>query len=156
MSLIPPRTSRSPVALEDCRLARAIELIGDRWSLLILRSAMYGVRRFDDFQEELGCPRTVLSGRLKALETSGLLTKKAYRESGKRARSEYVLSQMGGDLLPVLIALTQWGDAWLAGGDPAPISFTAGPEKRPAHVAFVDAGGQEVSPAQVRVKLRRG
>lgn len=156
MSLIPPRTSRSPVELGDCRLARAIDLIGDRWSLLILRSAMYGVRRFDDFQDELGCPRTVLSGRLKALEEGGLLQKKPYREPGKRARSEYVLSPMGADLLPVLIALTQWSDSWLAAGEPAPISFTAGPDKRPAHVAFVDAGGQEVPPEQVRVKLRRG
>lgn len=156
MSLIPPRTSRSPIELDDCRLARAIDLIGDRWSLLILRSAMYGVRRFDDFQDELGCPRTVLSGRLKALEENGLLKKMPYREPGKRARSEYVLSPMGADLLPVLIALTQWGDTWLAADEPAPISFTAGREKRPARVAFVDAAGQEVPPAQVRVKLRRG
>lgn len=156
MSLIPPRTSRSPVDLEDCRLARAIELIGDRWSLLILRSAMYGVRRFDDFQDELGCPRTVLSGRLKALEEGGLLARKPYQEPGRRARSEYVLSPMGADLLPVLMALTQWSDEWLASGEPAPISFTAGPDKRPAHVAFVDSDGQEVPAKQIRVKLRRG
>ena len=69
-------------------LARAIELIGDRWTLLILRSALYGVRRFDDFQEELGTPRTVLSSRLNDLVDAGLLDKKPYKLKGRRARSE--------------------------------------------------------------------
>lgn len=156
MSIIPPRTSKSPVSTEDCRLARAINLIGDRWSLLILRSALYGVRRFDDFQTELGCPRTVLSGRLKQLAEADLLTREPYREPGKRARSEYVLTEKGADLLPVLIALTQWGDRWLGDGAPPPISFADGMSKSPAHVAFVDDVGREVPIDRLRAKLRRG
>ena len=156
MTLIPPRTSRSPVSPEDCRLAQTIDLVGDRWSLLILRSAMYGVRRFDDFQTELGCPRTVLSGRLKAMEADGLLGRQPYREPGKRARHEYVLTDKGAALLPALIALTQWGDSWLGGDVPAPISFADARTKAPAHVAFVGEDGKEVPPEHLRVKLRRG
>ena len=68
-----PLVRRSPVPPDTCNLAKAIDLIGDRWTLLILRAALYGVRRFDDFQSELGCPRTVLSGRLKKLVDAGLL-----------------------------------------------------------------------------------
>ena len=90
-----PRARRSPVPLDRCSLAKTVELIGDRWSLLILRSALYGVRRFDDFQTELGAPRTVLSGRLKKLSEDGLLDKQGYKEPGKRTRNEYVLSKKG-------------------------------------------------------------
>lgn len=156
MALIPPRTSKSPVPPEDCRLTRTIYLIGDRWSLLILRSAMYGVRRFDDFQNELGCPRTVLSGRLKALSQDGLLAKKPYQEAGRRTRHEYVLTEKGSDLLPALIALTQWGDTWLSDGEPAPISFADSVTKRSARVAFVGEDGEAVPIDRLRVKLRRG
>lgn len=155
MSLIPPRTSKSPVPIADCRLARTIDLIGDRWTLLILRSALYGVRRFDDFQAELGCPRTVLSGRLKALEEAGLLTRRTYREAGKRARDEYVLSECGAELQTSLIALTQWGDTWLAGEEPAPISFVHAASRQPVRAAFVDESGNEVALAELRARLRK-
>jgi DNA-binding HxlR family transcriptional regulator len=63
-----PLARRSPVQPDACNLAKAIDVVGDRWILLILRAALYGVRRFDDFQAELACPRTVLSGRLKKLD----------------------------------------------------------------------------------------
>lgn len=155
MSLIPPRTSKSPVPIADCRLARTIDLIGDRWTLLILRSALYGVRRFDDFQAELGCPRTVLSGRLKALEEAGLLKRQSYREAGKRARHEYVLSPSGAELQTALIALTQWGDAWLSGNEPAPITFVQSATRQPVRAAFVDEQGSEVTLVEMRARLRK-
>ena len=81
-----PRAQKSPIPLDICHLAKAIEILGDRWTLLILRGALFGVRRFDDFQKELEIPRTVLSGRLKKLVDHGVLTKQAYKEDGKRAR----------------------------------------------------------------------
>ena len=149
-----PLARRSPVPPESCNLSRAIELIGDRWTLMILRAALYGVRRFDDFQAELGCPRTVLSGRLKQLVESGLLTKQAYKVSGKRARPEYVLSAMGLSLRPILIGLTQWGDVWLGKGESPPISFTKAGTKSAIRAAFVDADGREVRPDQIRAVLR--
>jgi len=117
---------------------------------------MYGVRRFDDFQGELGCPRTVLSGRLKALSQDGLLERRPYQEAGKRTRDEYVLTEKGSDLLPALIALTQWGDAWLSDGEPAPISFADSATKGAARVAFVGENGEAVPIDRLRVKLRKG
>ena len=105
--MLPPRTRRSPVAPDRCNLSRAITLIGDKWNLMILRSALYGVRRFDDFQSELGAPRTILSGRLKKLVENGLLETRQYREEGSRARKEYILTDKGNGLRPILIALTQ-------------------------------------------------
>ncbi|MEO0883838.1 MAG: helix-turn-helix domain-containing protein [Pseudomonadota bacterium] len=151
--MTPPRTRRSPVPLEQCNLARAIELIGDKWNLMILRSALYGVRRFEDFHAELGVPRTVLSGRLKALVDNGLLMGQTYKEPGRRSRQEYVLTDRGQDLRGILIALTQWGDRWLADGD-APISFT---EKAGGAVrtGFVNETGQEVGPEELRIVLRK-
>ncbi len=149
-----PLARRSPVAPENCNLARAIDIIGDRWTLLILRAALYGVRRFDDFQAELRCPRTVLSGRLGRLVEAGLLMRRPYKTPGKRARPEYVLSEMGLSLRPVLIALTQWGDIWLGRGEVPPVSFTQIGSKQPIRAAFVDAEGREVRPDQIRAVLR--
>lgn len=149
-----PLVRRSPVPPDTCNLAKAIDLIGDRWTLLILRAALYGVRRFDDFQSELGCPRTVLSGRLKRLVDAGLLTKKSYKAPGKRARPEYVLSAIGLSLRPILIGLTQWGDAWLGQGEAPLISFTRAGSKSAIRAAFVDVEGREVRPDQIRPVLR--
>lgn len=120
---------------------------------MILRSALYGVRRFDDFQAELGAPRTVLSGRLKRLVRSGLLEPTEYREEGRRPRKEYVLTAQGNALRPILISLTQWGDDWLDGTD-APISFT---QKTGGAVraGFVGADGREVPVGELRIVLRK-
>ena len=82
-----PLVRRSPVAAKHCNLARSFELIGDRWSLLILRSALYGVRRFDDFQADLDIPRSVLSNRLAGLVETGIMERREYREDGQRARA---------------------------------------------------------------------
>ncbi len=150
-----PLSHQSPVSLSACHLAKAIDTIGDRWTLLILRSALFGVRRFDDFQRELGAPRTVLSGRLKALTQNGILEKRMYKTEGKRARPEYVLTKTGMALRPVLIALTQWSDDCLSQGKPPPLSFTDAASRQPIKVAFVDTSGRKVPPSQMRVALRR-
>ena len=156
MSTAPPRATKSPVPIADCRLAAAIDIIGERWTLLILRAAMYGVRRFDDFQAELGCPRTVLSGRLKKLTEAGLMARRPYREPGKRERHEYVLTPAGRALQPALVSLTQWGDSHLAGGAPGPVGFADAETRSPVRAGFVDREGREVAPERLRVKLRRG
>src|SRR5437868_12585637 len=93
-----PLIRRSPVAMRDCNLARSFELIGDRWTLLILRSALYGIRRFEDFQTDLDIPRSVLSNRLAGLVESGLMEKREYREKAQRTRIEYPLTKMGATL----------------------------------------------------------
>lgn len=150
-----PRAQRSPVPLEICHLAKAIDAIGDRWSLLILRASLFGVRRFDDYQRELGIPRTVLSGRLRKLVDQGVLTKQPYKEAGKRARPEYVLTDAGEALRPVLMALTQWGDDWMSDGAPAPLTFTHAKNRQKVRPGFVDEDGKETRMSEMRVSLRR-
>nr|WP_070960473.1 helix-turn-helix domain-containing protein [Hyphomonas sp. Mor2] len=150
-----PRAPRSPVPLDICHLAKAIEAIGDRWSLLILRSSLFGVRRFDDYQKELGIPRTVLSGRLSQLVKADVMAKQSYKEEGKRARPEYVLTEAGEALRPVLMALTQWGDDWLSEGAAPPISFTHAKSRQRVRPGFVDEEGKETKMSEMRVSLRR-
>lgn len=149
----PPRARRSPVTPEACSLARAIDLIGERWTLLILRAALFGVRRFDDFQKELGCPRTVLSNRLGRLAEAGLMDRQPYREPGKRTRTEYVLTARGQALQPTLIQLTLWGDGMLADG-PAPLRFRDRDSRQILRAALVDEAGREVPAERVRTAIR--
>lgn len=103
-----------PAALSRCGMARAALLLGDKWTLLVVREALYGVTRFDAMQANLGVPRTVLSDRLKRLVTAGVLTKRLYKEPGARARHRYVLTPMGVDLALPLMALMQWGERHLS------------------------------------------
>jgi len=149
-----PLSRRSPVPPKDCNLAKSIDLIGDRWTLLILRSAMFGLRRFDDFQTELGIPRTVLSGRLKALIDGGVMAKQSYKAEGKRARPEYILTEMGEALQPALMALMQWGDSQFADGD-GPMSFSHKTHRGKVRTGYVDDAGREVLPHQLRIAIRR-
>src|SRR5437899_1397547 len=102
---------------ENCSIARTLEVVGEKWTLLVLREAFYGTRRFDDFQRAVGCARNVLSARLTTLVEHEILRREPYREPGARARDEYRLTEKGFELFPVLLALLQWGDRWTA--DPA-------------------------------------
>jgi DNA-binding HxlR family transcriptional regulator len=95
----------------NCSLVRSLEVVGERWTLLIIRDAFYGVRRFGEFAEHLGIPRTVLSDRLNDLVENGVLSKT--RAPG-RARSEYELTQTGRELWPIVHGLIRWGDQHLA------------------------------------------
>lgn len=104
------------VPLDDCGLARAVTVIGDRWTLLVLREAHYGVTRFDEMRADLEIPKAALSSRLKGLVDEELLERRPYREEGSRTRDEYVLTPKGRALLPALIALMQWGDRYASTG----------------------------------------
>ncbi|HEX4246487.1 MAG TPA: helix-turn-helix domain-containing protein [Pseudonocardia sp.] len=111
------------VTMSPCPIARAVELVGDRWTLLILRNATYGVTRFDEFRAGLGIADNVLSNRLSRLVEAGLLTRVPYRTSG-RAREEYRLTPAGADLTPVLGALAEWGSRHTSPDEPAePMRF---------------------------------
>jgi DNA-binding HxlR family transcriptional regulator len=105
---------RFDYSAENCSIARTLEVVGEKWSLLIMREAFYGVRRFRDFHRALGCPRDVLSARLKRLVGAGVLRQVPYQEPGDRPRSEYQLTDKGLDLQPALLALMGWGDRWAA------------------------------------------
>lgn len=104
---------------EDCSLARALAVVGDRWTLLVLREAFLRVRRFDDFQSRLGIARRVLTERLAHLVENGVLTKVAYQEAP--LRYEYRLTKRGLGLYPVLLGLVHWGDEHFAGKKGPPL-----------------------------------
>ncbi|MEU6734435.1 winged helix-turn-helix transcriptional regulator [Streptomyces physcomitrii] len=95
-------------AQQDCSLARALEVVGERWSLLIVRDAFYGVRRFNDFLAHLDIPRAVLTSRLRSLVAAGVLRKETYQSSP--TRYGYVLTETGRELWLPLYGLAQWGE----------------------------------------------
>lgn len=102
----------------NCNIAAALEIVGEKWTFLVLREAFNGVRRFDDMQRRTGAPRQVLSNRLAHLIADGILRKSPYQEPGQRPRSEYRLTEKGIDLFPVIAALLAWGDKHAAAAGP--------------------------------------
>jgi DNA-binding HxlR family transcriptional regulator len=101
---------------ENCSAARALEVVGERWSLLIIRDALFrGTTRFSDFQRTLGLARNVLAARLDGFVDAGLMRRRQPKDS---AYHEYRLTQKGLDLKPAVIALTRWGDRWAAPNGP--------------------------------------
>ncbi len=104
---------------EACSVARCVAVVGDRWSLLVLRDCFLGVRRFDDFQQRLGITRHVLADRLKGLVEEGVLKRVAYQQ--RPERFEYRLTEAGRDLYPVIMGLVAWGNKHRSGarGRPA-------------------------------------
>jgi DNA-binding HxlR family transcriptional regulator len=99
---------RNDYANQHCSIAGTLELIGERWTLLIVRDAFLGIRRFDDFQRNLGIARNVLQTRLERLVEEGILERSLYQE--RPPRHEYRLTRKGVDLWPVLVSLMSWGD----------------------------------------------
>jgi len=97
---------------ESCSISRTLAVIGDRWSLLVLRDCFLRVRRFEEFQSRLGITRHLLADRLKKLVRHGVLRRVPYQTSPKR--HEYILTQKGLDLYPILMAIVHWGDVHMA------------------------------------------
>jgi DNA-binding HxlR family transcriptional regulator len=120
-----PRTYES----QNCSIARSLEVLGERWTLLVLRGAFRRVRRFEDFQRDLGIARNVLTDRLGRLVEEGILRREQYQE--RPARYEYRLTDKGLELWPVMMTLMQWGDR-----------YYAGPEGPPVVVHHRDCGGE--------------
>lgn len=103
---------QSRLANKECSMARAMEVVGDRWSILILREAYYGVKRFDEFEYYVGVAPNILSARLKKFVDAGIMTRVPLPEHA--GRYEYVLTEKGRDFFPAYLALKKWGDDWLA------------------------------------------
>ena len=104
-----------------CSLARSLELIGDWWSPLIVRDLFVGITRFDELIEDLGISRNLLTRRLKALAEGGVIERNAYQL--RPARYEFRLTAAGRELVPVMLALTEWGDRWAAPREGRPMLF---------------------------------
>jgi len=128
---------------------RTLDLIGEKWSLLVLRDAMNGVRRFDDFRRHMGLSEAVLADRLRKLVAAGILEATPYREPGERTRHEYLLTEKGWGLWPVLIALKQWGDRNMADPEGAPWEVHhRGCGAEVGVLAYCEAGHEVLSPQQ--------
>lgn len=134
----------------NCSIARALELVGEWWTMLILREAFLGTRRFQDFQRNLGIARNILSARLKKLVARGVLQRSAARGGGRRL--EYRLTEKGRAFFPVLMALMQWGDrfAACAGGPPVRVVDRATGEPI-AELSVRSHDGRVLSAADVRM-----
>jgi DNA-binding HxlR family transcriptional regulator len=132
-----------------CSVAGTLAVVGEKWSLLVLREAFFGVRRFADFQRVLGAPKAVLSDRLGTLVEQGVLTRVPYQADGARQRHEYRLTAKGRDLYPTLVALMQWGDTYLADGPP-PVELTHEDCGAPVHLELTcEAGHSLAGPREV-------
>lgn len=109
-----------------CSIARAVDVVGQRWTPLILRDLLAGMTRFEDLRRDLGIASNVLTDRLAELERHGVVVRRQYQSAP--ARHEYLLTDKGRDLYPVLVSLLAWGDKWLASDGP------------PAHTVHTDCG----------------
>jgi len=116
---------------QDCSIARTLEVIGERWTILIIRDALLGIRRFDQFLNSLGVARTVLTDRLRGLVEDGILERVQYQDHP--VRHEYPLTAKGRELAPIVISMMQWGARHEPGPD--------GPPRRAEHR---DCGGEAV------------
>lgn len=138
----------------DCSVARSLQVIGEHWAMLIVKNAFYGTSRFSDFQRLLGVARNILTARLNHLVDAGILER--YLPDGGGVRQHYRLTQKGRDLLPVVLALMQWGDRWTAGND--------GPSMQLCHrdtgeliapLGVTDVRGNPVAPEQLTYLPKR-
>jgi DNA-binding HxlR family transcriptional regulator len=136
------------IRVDNCSIERTLAVIGEKWTLLVLREAFNGVRRFADLQAGTGAPRQVLSARLAGLVAEGLLRKEPYQEPGQRQRDQYRLTQKGLDLYPIMIALTQWGDRYVADPEGPAIVITHRDCGEPVEVRLQCATGHEVGGAR--------
>ena len=146
---------RTPFADWPCSIARAVDLLGDWWTPLVLRECFYGVRRFDDFQRSLGIGRNILTQRLNRLVDEGLLERRQYHD--RPVRHEYVLTDKGRDFFTVIAALVRWGDRWLAGeyGPPVVLQHRTCGHDLEADVVCAHCG-EAVQLRDVRTRLGPG
>ncbi len=130
---------------QNCSIARALEIVGERWTLLIVRDVFLGLRKFDEIQSELGIARNVLTDRLNRLVEEGILERVRYSE--RPERFEYQLTKKGRDLNIALTGLRQWGDQYLNEKPPRLLRRKA--DKKPVIAALVPKGANVLSPEEV-------
>jgi len=135
---------------QNCSIARTLELVGERWTLLIIRDAFLGLRRFDELQESLGVARNVLSDRLGRLVEAGILERARYRE--RPERYDYRLTETGRELSVPLLALMHWGDRHLAPEGPPRIAEHAGCGGQVVERLICSDCGSELAPPEIRTR----
>lgn len=140
------------VSTDACPMAQAAIALGDKWTLLILREAFYGVVRYEDIQADLSIPRSVLSDRLSTMVKMGLLEKFSYSEPGARKRRGYRLSKKGRALSPVMLALTEWGELHVTQKE-SPVSIVDSSTGRRVWLTPVDNAGNVVDWSRIALTL---
>ena len=128
-----------------CPAVHALAKIGDRWLLIILREAFYGLRRFEAIQDDLGISRSVLAARLEQALTLGLLERVPYTKVGSRTRHEYQLTEKGRALAPLLIALADWGEAYAQTDVDVTVRVSDARTGERVHAALVTESGEIVT-----------
>jgi DNA-binding HxlR family transcriptional regulator len=138
----------------NCSIARALDVLGEWWTLLVIREAFRGVRRFDGFVERLGISPNILAVRLRRLVEHGVFEERAYQE--RPVRVEYRLTAKGRDLYPVILALLGWGDRWYAEDGPPVVLMHANCEHRADPQLVCGHCGEKLDPRHVRAIPGRG
>jgi DNA-binding HxlR family transcriptional regulator len=136
-------------SVDNCTIGRAMGILGERWTFVVLREIFNGVRRFDDIKEHSGIPRQVLTNRLAVLVEQEVLRREPYQEPGRRVRYEYRLTDKGFDLYPVLVAVLGWGDRYLADPAGSPVEFAHRDCGSPVTVRLSCVDGHELKPRDV-------
>jgi DNA-binding HxlR family transcriptional regulator len=132
----------------SCSAAAALAVIGEKWSLLVIRELAFGVHRFDDIVRNTGAPRDILASRLRRLEAAGVLERRLYQE--RPARYGYHLTQAGNELRPVLLSIAQWGDRWAVDAPTTAFVHTCGADVELVHTCR--ACGGEVTGRDLRAR----
>ncbi len=136
---------------EACPVARGLSVVGDRWTLLVLRDCFQGIRRFDDFQTRLGITRHVLADRLKKLQDCGVLERKLYQE--RPPRHEYLLTEKGLALHPVLVSLVHWANEWTPQPRPGGMRLVSRTTGEPVEPLLIDRqSGEPLTPRSLRTR----
>lgn len=131
---------------ERCPIARSLDVLGEKWTLMIVRDAVGGSTRFSQFQQSLGIPREVLTARLASLVDGGVLERTTYKPEGARAREEYVLTDAGRDLSLVLLALGGWADRHRPSERASDLRFVEAETGEAVEAAAVTVGAQQRIP----------
>ena len=141
-------TTTSPPALaystDNCTVGRTMAILGERWTFVVVREVFNGVRRFADIREHASMPRQVLTDRLALLVDHGILRKEPYQPAGERLRHEYRLTEKGFDLYPVLAAIADWGDHYLADPDGPPNQLSHRDCGAPVHAELTCENGHRI------------
>src|SRR3954447_3971723 len=145
MSTAPTTPAALDWSIDTCTIGRAMEILGEKWTLVVLREVFNGIRRFDDMRIRTGVPRQVLANRLAALVEHGVLRREPYRRPGARERHEYRLTTMGFDLYPVLVTVKAWGDRYLADPLGPPLTLVHRDCEREVHAEVRCAAGHDVT-----------
>jgi DNA-binding HxlR family transcriptional regulator len=163
MTLKGPLSDRDSWEATECSIARALDVVGTRSAMMLLREAYYGAHRFDDLARRAGITEAIAAKRLRELVDAGLFARRPYREPGQRTRDEYVLTDRGRDLFPALVALMSWGDRHLSERQGPPIQLThsgcgaalrASVRCTAGHDVTVDEATAEFSPNRLAASRR--